>query len=84
MGIPWRYFSMPPGRGPLSLVTGRNACPTDLAPVPWPMIPGPCLSCGAFGLKLGGWKFTLYLLLINLPYGIVTAVVARAIIGEQP
>jgi hypothetical protein len=31
-----------------------------------------------FGLKQGGWKFTLYLLLINLPYGIVTALVATS------
>lgn len=29
-------------------------------------------------------RFALYLLLINLPFGIVTALVARAIIGEQP
>jgi hypothetical protein len=43
----------------------------------------PLGGAGAFGLKQGGWKFTLYLLLINLPYGIVTALVARAIIGEQ-
>ena len=41
-------------------------------------------GAGAFGLKQGGWKLTLYLLLINLPFGIVTALVARAIIGETP
>jgi hypothetical protein len=27
---------------------------------------------------------TLYLVLINLPFGIVTALVARAIIGKKP
>ena len=44
----------------------------------------PLGGAGFFGLKQGGWKFTLYLLLINLPFGIVTALVARAIIGERP
>jgi len=41
-------------------------------------------GAGYFGLKQGGPIFTVYLLLINLPYGIVTALVARVIIGKQP
>jgi hypothetical protein len=41
-------------------------------------------GAGYFGLKQGGPMFTVYLLLINLPYGIVTALVARVIIGKQP
>ena len=28
--------------------------------------------------------FAVYLLLVNLPYGIITALVARAIIGKNP
>ena len=44
----------------------------------------PMAGAGYFGLQQGGPLFTLYLLLVNLPYGIVTAVVARAIIGERP
>jgi hypothetical protein len=28
--------------------------------------------------------FAVYLLLVNLPFGIVTALVARAIIGDRP
>jgi hypothetical protein len=35
-------------------------------------------------LEEGGLKLAAYLLLINLPYGIITALVARAIIGKQP
>jgi hypothetical protein len=35
-------------------------------------------------LKEGGPKFALYLLLVNLPFGIVTALLARAIIGKKP
>src|SRR5262245_33913644 len=35
-------------------------------------------------LEQGGLSFTLYLILVNLPYGIVTALVARAIIGKKP
>jgi hypothetical protein len=30
-----------------------------------------------------GPTFTLYLLLVNLPFGIITALAARAIIGEK-
>ena len=33
-----------------------------------------------FGLRQGP-LFTIYLLLVNLPFGIITALVARAIIG---
>jgi hypothetical protein len=40
-------------------------------------------GAGAFGLKQGP-MFTLYLVLVNLPFGIVTAWVARAIIGDTP
>src|SRR6266404_3276990 len=42
----------------------------------------PLGGAGFFGLRQGP-KFTLYLLLVNLPFGIVTAWVARAIIGPQ-
>lgn len=44
----------------------------------------PMSGAGYFGLQHGGPMFTLYLLLINVPYGIVTALVARAIIGKEP
>jgi hypothetical protein len=44
----------------------------------------PMSGAGYFGLQKGGPMFTLYLLLVNLPYGIVTAWVARAIIGTKP
>src|SRR5229473_4475913 len=44
----------------------------------------PGSGAGFFGLELGGPRFTVYLLLINLPYGIITTVVARAIIGKKP
>jgi hypothetical protein len=43
----------------------------------------PMSGAGFFGLRKGGPMFTLYLLLINLPYGIVTALVAAAIIGGK-
>jgi hypothetical protein len=43
----------------------------------------PMSGAGYFGLQQGGPMFTLYLLLINLPYGIVTALVARGIIGSK-
>lgn len=42
----------------------------------------PMAGAGAFGLKQGP-MFTLYLVLVNLPFGIVTAWVARAIIGDK-
>ena len=38
---------------------------------------------GYFGLH-NGPMFTVYLVLVNLPFGIVTALAARAIIGKQP
>ena len=41
-------------------------------------------GAGYFGLKMGGPMFTLYLLLVNLPYGIITALAASAIIGKEP
>jgi hypothetical protein len=44
----------------------------------------PMSGGGYFGLKQGGPMFAVYLLLVNLPYGIVTALAARAIIGEKP
>ena len=40
----------------------------------------PRSGAGYFGLNQGS-RFTLYLLLVNLPYGLVTALTARAIIG---
>jgi hypothetical protein len=44
----------------------------------------PVAGAGYFGLKMGGPMFTLYLLLVNVPFGIVTALAARAIIGDKP
>jgi hypothetical protein len=44
----------------------------------------PMGGAGYFGLKLGGPTFIIYLLLINLPFGLVIALVARAIMGKQP
>ena len=35
-------------------------------------------------LQQGGLSFAVYLLLVNLPFGIITALVARAIIGKKP
>jgi hypothetical protein len=35
-------------------------------------------------LQQGGPGLVVYLLLVNLPFGIVTALVARAIIGKKP
>ena len=43
----------------------------------------PMSGAGYFGLNRGP-TFTLYLLLVNLPFGIVTALAARAIIGKHP
>ena len=43
----------------------------------------PMSGAGFFGLNKGP-MFTIYLLLVNLPFGIVTALVARAIIGDRP
>jgi hypothetical protein len=44
----------------------------------------PLSGAGLFGLRSGGPKFALYLLLVNVPFGIVTALVAAAIIGAKP
>ncbi len=43
----------------------------------------PMSGAGYFGLNRGP-MFTLYLVLVNLPFGIVTALAARAIIGRNP
>ena len=43
----------------------------------------PMSGAGYFGLQRGP-MFTVYLLLVNLPFGIVTALAARAIIGKHP
>jgi hypothetical protein len=43
----------------------------------------PMSGAGYFGLHQGP-IFTVYLLLVNLPFGIVTALAARAIIGSKP
>jgi hypothetical protein len=43
----------------------------------------PLGGAGFFGLRQGP-MFTLYLLLVNLPFGIITALVARAIIRTHP
>ena len=40
------------------------------------------LPAGA--LQQGGLGLAVYLLLVNLPYGIVTALAARAMIGKKP
>jgi hypothetical protein len=44
----------------------------------------PLSGAGLFGLQHGGPLFTAYLVLVNLPFGIVTALVARAVIGKNP
>ena len=44
----------------------------------------PMSGAGYFGLKLGGPMFAIYLLLVNVPFGIITALAARAIIGTNP
>ena len=43
----------------------------------------PMGGAGFFGLH-NGPTFTVYLVLVNLPFGIVTALAARAIIGKHP
>jgi len=43
----------------------------------------PMSGAGYFGLNQGP-SFTLYLLLVNLPFGIITALAARAIMGRHP
>jgi hypothetical protein len=44
----------------------------------------PMSGAGYFGLQKGGPMFTLYLLVVNVPFGIVTALAARSIIGNKP
>jgi len=44
----------------------------------------PMAGAGYFGFQHGGPMFAVYLLLVNLPYGIITALAARAIIGRKP
>jgi len=44
----------------------------------------PMSGAGFFGLEKGGPGFMVYLLLVNVPFGIVTALAARAIIGMKP
>ena len=44
----------------------------------------PMAGAGYFGFHQGGPMFAVYLLLVNLPYGIITALAARAIIGKKP
>ena len=44
----------------------------------------PLSGAGLFGLQHGGPMFTAYLVLVNLPFGITTALVARAVIGKNP
>jgi hypothetical protein len=44
----------------------------------------PMSGAGFFGLEHGGPRFMVYLLLVNLPFGIITALAARAIIGKKP
>ena len=44
----------------------------------------PMSGAGFFGLRQGGPMFTLYLLLVNLPFGIITALATRTIIGMKP
>ena len=43
----------------------------------------PMSGAGYFGLNRGP-SFTLYLVLVNLPFGLVTALTARAIMGKHP
>jgi hypothetical protein len=43
----------------------------------------PMAGAGYFGLRQGP-MFPVYLLLVNLPFGIVIALAARAIIGDKP
>ena len=44
----------------------------------------PLSGAGFFGLERGGPRLMVYLLLVNLPYGIITALVARGVIGKNP
>ena len=44
----------------------------------------PMSGAGFFGLEHSGLRFTVYLLLVNVPYGIITTLAARVIIGPKP
>jgi hypothetical protein len=44
----------------------------------------PMGGAGYFGLKASEPIFPLFVMLVNLPFGITTALVARAIIGKHP
>jgi len=44
----------------------------------------PMWGAGYFGLKAAAPVFPLYVMLVNLPFGITIALVARAIIGKHP
>jgi hypothetical protein len=44
----------------------------------------PMGGAGYFGLKAGEAMFPLYVTLVNVPFGITVALVARAIIGKTP
>ncbi len=44
----------------------------------------PRSGAGYFGLQQGGPLLTVYYLLVNLPFGIIMALAARAIIGKNP
>jgi uncharacterized RDD family membrane protein YckC len=44
----------------------------------------PMGGAGFFGLKHAGPLFPFYVLLVNLPFGIVIALTAKAIIGKHP
>jgi hypothetical protein len=44
----------------------------------------PMTGAGYLGLRQGGPMFVVYLLLVNLPFGIITALAATAIIGKKP
>jgi len=44
----------------------------------------PMGGAGYFGLKAAEPIFSLYVMLVNLPFGITIALVARAIIGKTP
>ena len=44
----------------------------------------PMGGAGYFGLKVAEPMFPLYVMLVNLPFGITIALVARAIIGKTP
>jgi len=44
----------------------------------------PMIGEGYFGLKQAGPMFPFYVLLVNLPFGIITALVASATIGKHP